>query len=125
MRLVIFCKSCGHKNKVNFSFEDRLEIKKRYGNQVCISCKNCGNRQGYLINEIKAEINGVLNLILLILMFLFIVIAFAYFSEYLFIKGTIQSIYIIPIAIAIPPLIYFNWLGNERKRINEFNRFRL
>ncbi|GAA4273652.1 hypothetical protein GCM10022258_29460 [Aquimarina gracilis] len=125
MRLVVYCKYCNTRNNAKIHSEDRLEIKKDYGDTFELKCSKCLENNQFRINDIKAEVNPIVNLVFMLSMLALIVCAFFYFNDYLFVSGTIQSVYLVPIGMGIPILIYFTWLGNERKKVNSFNRFRV
>ncbi|WP_155839695.1 hypothetical protein [Aquimarina latercula] len=95
---------------------------KEKGSPLILTCKHCLKTQERSLNDVFAE-NGILNLIFLIGMIIGTIIIANFLLKYLD-KGGIYSLFVLPIGIAIPSLIYFVWLIEEKKKIRSFNKFR-
>lgn len=122
MILRIYCKSCSKPNQISSYASDRVELAKEKGDEVKVKCKNCSKIYEYSTNDVIAE-NGILNIILLVGMIIGTIIIANYLFKYLD-KGGVYSMFLLPIGISIPGMIYFSWLLEERKKIKTFNRFR-
>ena len=122
MILKFYCKSCFKSNRINSSAYDRIELSKEKGDQITSKCKHCFENRVYEINEINAG-SSILELILFIISIIGS-ISIALFTLKYIDKGGVYSIFLLPVGIAIPFLLYFNWLIEERKKIKSFNKFK-
>ena len=122
MILKIYCKFCSKSNKISSHASDRVELTKEKGDEVKVKCKNCSKIYEYSTNDVTAE-NGILNIVLLVGMVIGTIIIATFLLKYID-KGGVYSMFLLPIGISIPGMIYFSWLLEERKKIKTFNRFR-
>ncbi|MDH7447230.1 hypothetical protein [Aquimarina sp. 2201CG14-23] len=122
MILRVYCKDCLKPNRISSNASDRVQLSKEKGDLIELKCKHCSKNQKYSPNDVIGE-NGVLNLILLIGMILGTITLGIFLLKYVN-KGGVYSLYIIPVGIVIPSLIYFVWLLEEKKKIRLFNKFR-
>ncbi|GAA4275980.1 hypothetical protein [Aquimarina mytili] len=122
MILRIYCKSCSKPNKINSYASDRVELAKEKGDLIKVKCNNCSKTHDYSANDVIAE-GSILNLILLVGMIIGTIIIANFLIQYID-KGGIYSMFLLPVGISIPGIIYYSWLLEEKKRIKIFNRFR-
>ncbi|MBQ0735245.1 hypothetical protein [Aquimarina celericrescens] len=122
MILRVYCRSCSKPNKISSYASDRVELSKEKGEVINVKCKYCSKTYGYGVNDVNAE-NGILNLILLIGMVVGTVVIAKFLLQYID-KGGVYSMFLLPVGVSIPGIIYFGWLLEEKKRIRMFNKFR-
>lgn len=123
MILHIYCKFCHKPNKVEPTVSDRVQLSKEINSNVInLQCKHCLKTEKYNVNQVTAE-KSKLNIVWVLLTFIFTFILVRFLFKY-FDKGGIYSMYLIPVSLGIPSIIYFTWLKEESKSIKNFNRYK-
>lgn len=123
MKLCFICKSCQHSNHFTSIYNDRIKLSRKKGDNIRLECKKCGKYHDYHVNKIFACSNTLLNISLLLIMMSIT----AFLLYYLFVNYWEKSFYmvfVLPMAAAIPSMIYFTYLKAQNKKINDFNRLR-
>lgn len=123
MNLCFVCKSCKQSNFFTSFCNDRIELSKKKGDNVSLKCNKCGEIHDYHVNKIFASSSRLINISL----FLIMITITAYLIYYLFVNYWEKSFYmvfVLPMAAAIPSMIYFTYLKAHNKKINNFNKFR-
>jgi len=122
MKKVVYCKNCKSEIKIKEWADNRLELIYKKGESFEAKCKNCGNSNNYLVKEVHAKSNYVFNTFL----FIFVLGLMVGIGYYLFSKFWAKSFYmviVLPMAISIPGMIYFNYIKIQNKKISIFNRY--
>jgi len=118
MKLIVYCKRCSKKNTLKIKASDRVELKKRYGDKIDLTCKKCNAKNKFESRDIKAEpILGNSVLFLLTIIFIFSVIWFLW--DY---TKQVTSRYLLPVAVSIPLLIYVTASNAINHKIQIFNK---
>ena len=124
MRIVYNCKSCHYKNKISKNASDRVELSQQIGKKFEKNCKKCYTINEYSVNDAYAE-KGIENIVFLCSTLIVMAFLFQFLFKFTANNSNIQSIYLLPIGVAIPPIIYFVYIQNENKKIQTFNKFRV
>ncbi len=122
MVLVFNCKNCKSTNRITKRANDRVELSRFLGDTFVRECRFCGEKEKYSVNDVYAT-KGLWSLIFICTT----VISIIFISTYLYDSFTeaknVQAKFLLPIGIAIPPIVYFVWLQGQKKLIRNFNRF--
>lgn len=123
MRLITICKKCKKEIAVRSCASDRGELAREKGKVFVLKCKHCQHEHVYNINEVKATVSHLLNLTLLLVA----ISISSFIGIYLFQNYWGKSIYLtyaIPVAIAIPLIIYSTFINSQNKKLRIFNSWR-
>lgn len=126
MILVFKCTGCKKPNRLNKVADDRVELAKQTGNSNTFKCKSCGMEKTYNVNDVIAKHGPLYNIflcgmVIATAVILWIMIPWLDDSS----KKLVQKWLLLPVAVALPAIFFFNWLINENKRIRNFNKFKL
>lgn len=123
MKKEVICKNCKKSITVRSWANDRVELAREKGESFNLKCKSCGEVHEYNVNEVSANTNSLINSLL----FIAVLAIMAVVGYYLFSNFWGKSFYMIfalPIAIAIPGMIYFTYVKSQNGKVRSFNRFR-
>jgi len=123
MKLCIICKKCDSPNCFNYMVNDRVELSMKKGESFMLRCKKCDFEKEYHVNEVFAKPNIVLNLII----FLIVLLSTVFLGIFLFKnywEYSIYMVFLIPMTMAIPSMIYFTYIKSQNKKIRTFNNYR-
>ena len=124
MRKEVLCKKCNNRIRIKSWANDRVELAREKGDTFEVTCKKCHKTQKYSINEVSAYSSSFINAILLIAVFVLMAgTGYYLFSNYWGIS--FYMIFALPLAIAIPGMIYFTYVKSKNNKIRNFNRFRI
>jgi len=125
MKLYTNCHNC--KKEIRFSSweSDRVELSKSKGDKIELTCKNCGRKDLYHVNRIKATESKFAQIIGLIIFLVGTPLVFLWIWDYIF-----QSDYIYVIAgligmIGVPFMIYSVIEREQRKKVRQFNNYKI
>ena len=119
MRLIVYCKYCSTKNILKIRATDRVKLKMKYGNKISLVCKKCKTNKKYEIRDIKAE--SILSheiLFVLTVIFIFLVI----WGLWDYSGHQVSSLYLLPVGVSIPVLIYMVSTNAINDKIRNFNK---
>jgi hypothetical protein len=119
MKLIVYCKKCSSKNKLNEKARDRHRLSQIIGENFNLKCTKCSDVRSYSVNEVYAEQS-------ILIMFLFLLILSVSITSLVFLKDyfSINTWWLIPGLIAIPVSFYAAVSDAENKKIKSFNRFK-
>jgi hypothetical protein len=123
MKKEVICKNCKKSITVRSWANDRVELAREKGEFFNLKCKSCGEVHEYNVNEVSANTSSLFNSLL----FITVLVIMAILGYYLFNNFWGKSFYMIfalPIAIAIPGMIYFTYVKSQNGKVRDFNRFR-
>ncbi len=123
MKKEVVCKSCKKNITVRSWANDRAELAREKGDFFKLKCKSCGKAYEYNVNEVSANTSSLINS----LFFVAVLVIMAVVGYYLFINFWGKSFYMVfslPIAIAMPGMIYFTYVKSQNGKVRDFNRFR-
>jgi len=123
VKLFLNCKFCKKSNKLNPTASDRYELSKKIGTNFKFACNHCKLIDEYHVNSVHSS-KGINSKVLLIFLLIGSIFVFVSLSKFLDSRN-IQSVYLLPIGLAILPMVYFAWFSNEEKKIRNFNRYKL
>lgn len=118
MKTYVLCKKCNNEILIKGYYSSRWDLTKKYGKTVTLKCKKCNSIHAYNIDEISAR-QGFISLIALIMLPISIGVVIWLVYPYVF-NGVI-TVFILPLSIAIPILIYFSITKNEKTKLETFN----
>ena len=125
MRLLARCHRCGGPLPFSTPAADRAELSRIHGSHIDLTCRKCGHKDLYSVNELQAVENKLLRILALILflggtpLLWFLILKYA---------GSSRNIYFYAGLIALSgiPLAVFSILLKEQgKKIRRFNRFQI
>ena len=123
MRKEVICKNCKKRITVSSWANDRVELGHEKGETFDLECGNCKEVCKYSVNEVSASTNSLLNSVLFIItLAIMAIVGYYLFSN--FWGKSFYMIFALPIAIAIPGMIFFTYAKSQNDRIRNFNRFR-
>lgn len=123
MRKEVICKNCKKRITVSSWANDRVELGREKGETFDLECGNCKEVCKYSVNEVSASTNSLLNSVLFIItLAIMAIVGYYLFSN--FWGKSFYMIFALPIAIAIPGMIFFTYAKSQNDRIRNFNRFR-
>jgi hypothetical protein len=123
MKKEVICKNCKKSITVRSWANDRVELAREKGEFFNLKCKSCGEVHEYNVNEVSANTSSLFNSLL----FITVLVIMAILGYYLFNNFWGKPFYMIfalPIAIAIPGMIYFTYVKSQNGKVRDFNRFR-
>jgi len=123
MKKEVICKNCKKNITVRSWANDRVELAREKGELFKLKCKSCEEVNEYSVNEVSANTSSLFNSLL----FIAVLVIMAIVGYYLFNNFWGKSFYMIfalPIAIAIPGMIYFTYMKSQNGKVRDFNRFR-
>lgn len=125
MRLYTNCHSC--KNEIRFSTwePDRVELSKSKGDKINLTCKKCGNKNLYHVNEIKA-MESLISLLIGLIIFLIgtpmvLIFTWDYFFRFTFIYISAGLIGI----LGLPFMVYWVIENEQKKKVRQFNKYKI
>ena len=124
MRLVFYCKSCGHDNYLKTLFTNRFDFAMKNGKIKTVTCSKCGVANQVSVNELYATKRTKLIAFVFLSSFLATGILGYYLLQFL-VKPTIFiHVYLISV-LAIPSLISIFFQKGEMESVNLFNQSRI
>lgn len=123
MKKKVVCKNCKKNITVHSWANDRVELAFEKGEHFKLKCKSCGELYEYNVNEVSANTSSLINRLL----FIIVLVIMAVVGYYLFNNFWFKSFYMVftlPIAIAIPGMIYFTYVKSQNRKVRSFNRFK-
>ncbi len=121
MVLFINCKHCSKEIKVKGSFANRWELSAKRGRMFEMKCSNCKQEDNYSVDNVKAKA-GIISTIALILLFPSIAVIF--WLLYPFSTKGIIPMFLLPVGMLIPTLIYVSVLREQKRKLESFNSTR-
>lgn len=121
MRLFVYCKHCDKEIKVKGSFPTRWELSAKRGKEFELKCPNCNQKAIYYVDNVKAK-TGIIGTVALLL--LFPCIAAILWLLYPYSTKGIIPMFLLPIGVLVPALIYAAILREEKRKIESFNSTR-
>ena len=121
MKIYTVCKSCQRKIKIRGSYPTRIDLTMDKGKEMELTCPFCKKKNVYAVDSISAE-KDQRDVILLI--FSFLLIGGVLWFLYPFAMKRIITLFILPIGIGIPVLLYGIIIQNETKKVKIFNSTR-
>jgi hypothetical protein len=123
MRLQYTCKNCHKTNRIDRGYADRGRLQRELGSSIELECRHCNLNQIYTPNDVFASSNEWVQIaIFIIVLFTSLLLGWSVFEAY---SGKFfYLVFVIPIVMGIPSLIYFNYIKSENQRVRVFNKFR-
>jgi len=125
MRLYTNCHNCRKEIRFSSWESDRVELSKSKGDKIELNCKNCGQKDFYHVNRIKATESKISQIIGLTIFLIGTPLVFIWIWDYIF-----QFAYIYVIAglvgvIGVPFMIYSIIESEQRKKVSQFNNYKI
>lgn len=121
MKKFVTCKNCKENIYIKIKVRDRIELSQKMGNAIDLTCKRCNTTNNYFANEVRAIASRFYDFLFLVMLFASGVVGFILFKYYW--NKSIYLYYIIPMAVAIPGLIFFTLTKSQNQKIRTFNGF--
>jgi hypothetical protein len=121
MKLIVYCKNCKNEGRVKGNFANRWELSAARGKEFELKCPNCNHTALYSVDNVQAKA-GKIGVIALLLTFLCSAVIILLLYPYS-IKGIIP-VFLLPMGVLIPSLIYAAILREQKRRIETFNSTR-
>ena len=121
MRLIVHCKNCKKDIKLKEFFVTRFELSEKLNKDFELECYSCNHKSTYSADEVYAR-KGIIVFIASIL--IIPVICFMFFLLYPYAFRGIITLFLIPIGLLIPILIFASILKDENRKIQSFNSTR-
>lgn len=121
MKIIITCKNCKEPIYVKAKASDRVELSKKMGRTFQMKCGSCNSANVYSVNDVKATASKFFDLLFLIMLIVSGIIGYILFVHYW--DTSIYLFYIIPMAVAIPGLIFFSLSKVQNNKIRTFNSY--
>ncbi|MCW3787891.1 hypothetical protein [Plebeiibacterium sediminum] len=119
----VSCKKCQKNIRVHSWASDRVELAIEKGEDFSLVCKSCGATNKYNVNDVWADTNKLFDLIFIILLIVIEVLGgYLLISSYS--RSTLYLVYLIPVALSMPLLLYFVYRNSENKKVTIFNGYR-
>lgn len=121
MRLFVYCKHCNKKIRVKGNFATRWELYDKRGKYIELECRNCKQKTTYSVDCVKTKV-GIIGTIALLLLLPCIAVILWFLYPYST-KGIIPM-FLLPLGILIPALIYAVILREQKRKVKMFNSTR-
>jgi len=123
MKKIVFCKQCRESIHLKTKALDRVELSMKIGRTFSLKCNSCNSNNMYSVNDVKATASKFFDLLFLIMLIVSGIIGYILFVHYW--NTSIYLFYVIPMAVAIPGLIFFKLSKVQNQKISSFNSFYL
>ncbi len=124
MRLVTFCKSCGHDNYFRTLHTNRFDFAMKNGKVITVKCSKCGKTNQNSVNELYATKRNKLIAIVFSAAFLLTGSVGYYLLQFLIKPTMFIHIYLASV-IGIPSLVSIVFQKSEMDAVNLFNQSRI
>ena len=119
----VICKNCKKSIIISTWANDRGELARKKGKVLELICKNCRETHKYNVNDVSASTNKLLNgFLFIVVLVLMAVIGYYLFNN--FWGKSFYMVFVLPIAIVIPGMIFFTYMKSQNEKVRNFNRFR-
>lgn len=121
MKMQVKCKSCNTYFNFKRNATDRFVLARKYGENLELSCKNCGSNNQYKMNEIKAVTSKALAFLAAIILLAGTPLII-YFLLYP--MSTLNNVYAMGALAGLtmfPYLIYEAIKSHDKQRVRYFN----
>ncbi len=125
MRLYTNCHNCNKEIRFSRWESDRGELSKSIGNKIELTCRICGHKDFYHLNRINATESKITQIIGLTIFLAGTPLVLIWIWDYLF-----QFTYIYMIAglvgiIIVPFMVYSVVESEQRKKVRQFNNYKI
>lgn len=121
MKLVIKCEACNEENRSPVKGTTRINIVRKYGEQVKMTCKNCSNSTDYEVDDIKA-VDYKFSEILLDRILVFLIVVSVAFISGIFLIGPEAGFILSIISMFISLMLVKK---NSSQKVLTFNRHKV
>ncbi len=122
MKLFIRCTFCKKEVKIKGRFSSRWELLEKKGSKFELWCGNCNQKSTYNVDMVRAKAGGTGMIITSLLLFPCIGIVLWFLYPY-YTRGIIP-LFLLPIGVLIPVLIYNAIIREQKRAIKDFNSTR-
>lgn len=123
MRLQYTCKNCHKVNLFERSYADRGRLQRELGISFELKCRHCNQNEIYTPNDVFASSNEWVQIaIFIIVLVTSLLTGWSVFEAYS--NKSFYLVFVIPIVMGIPSLIYINYIKSENQQVRVFNGFR-
>ena len=125
MKLYTNCHNC--KKEIRFSIwtSDRVELSNSKGDKINLTCKHCGQKGLYHVNEIKATESKIGQIIALVIFIVGTPLTLLFVGDYIFQFNSVYGAAALGGLIGVPLIVYSIIDKDQRKRVRQFNNYKI
>jgi len=121
MRYFVYCKHCNNKIRVKGNFTTRYQLYIKKGDEFELRCSNCNQKSVYNVDLVKAK-TGIGTFALFLF---FTTTAIILWILYPYFERGIITMFLFPLGVLIPALIYVTILKEQKRKTESFNKTRI
>lgn len=130
MKLAYYCHNCRSKNSIRARVSDRMELQKKRGSEIPLSCKSCQEEHLYHPNDMEAVEDPISNILAFLSMAVVLFLVKEYlasvFDEFAEVFETSPRYYYeLPLLILLPIIVFMVFRWEHLKAIRLFNRYKV